>query len=182
MGIYSVAVADFLAGKTPCTTGALCRPDITAHPLQTTIKYGFGANVEQPLTDWLGLFARWGWNEGQHESYAYTEVDETEQVGAGAQGTRWKRKLDRAGLAFISNGISREHQEYLALGGLGFLLGDGKLNYGRETIEEAYYTLHVWRGIFTSFDAQSTSTIPDTTATAGHCLRQPFGFTWSFEE
>jgi high affinity Mn2+ porin len=147
MGVYSVAVANFIAGDT-------LKPDITAHPLQTTTKYGFGANLEQPLTDWLGLFARWGWNEGQHESYAYTEVDETEQVGAGAQGAKWKRKLDRAGLAFISNGISRDHQQYLALGGVGFLLGDGKLNYGRENILEAYYTLHVWRGIFTSLDAQ----------------------------
>jgi len=147
MGIYNVAVADFLAGKTP-------KPEITAHPLQTTTKYGFGVNIEQPLTDWLGLFSRWGWNEGQHESYAYTEVDETVQVGAGAQGTPWKRKLDRAGLAFISNGISRDHQQYLALGGVGFLLGDGALNYGRETIEETYYTAHVWRGIFASFDLQ----------------------------
>src|SRR5580704_2367970 len=147
MGVYSVAIDKVLAGRTPT-------PDITAHPLQTTTKYGFGVNVEQPLTDWLGIFARWGWNEGQHESYAYTEVDETEQVGASAQGSRWKRKLDRAGLAFISNGISREHQEYLALGGVGFLLGDGRLNYGRENIVETYYTLHVWRGIFTALDAQ----------------------------
>jgi high affinity Mn2+ porin len=154
MGVYSVAVADFRSGKTPCAPGTVCRPDITAHPLQTTTKYGFGANVEQPLTDWLGVFARWGWNEGQHESYAYTEVDETEQAGAGALGARWRRKLDRAGLAFISNGISRDHQQYLALGGLGFVLGDGKLSYGRENILEAYYTLHVWRGIFTSLDAQ----------------------------
>ena len=147
MGVYSVAVANFLAGETP-------RPEITAHPLQTTTKYGFGVNIEQPLTDWIGLFARWGWNEGQHESYAYTEVDESVQVGAGAQGTRWKRKLDRAGAAFISNGISRDHQEYLRLGGLGFVLGDGALNYGRENIFESYYTLHVWRGIFASFDVQ----------------------------
>ncbi|HWF12102.1 MAG TPA: carbohydrate porin [Candidatus Acidoferrales bacterium] len=147
MGIYSVAVANFLAGDTP-------RPEITAHPFQTTTKYGFGVNVEQPFTDWLGLFSRWGWNEGQHESYAYTEVDETFQIGARAEGTPWKRKLDRAGLAFISNGISREHQQYLKLGGIGFLLGDGNLNYGRENILEAYYTAHVWRGIFASFDVQ----------------------------
>ncbi len=147
MGNYSVAVANFLAGDTP-------EPEITAHPLQTTTKYGFGTNIEQPLTDWLGLFARWGWNEGQHESYAYTEVDETVQGGAGLQGIKWKRKLDRAGLAFVSNGISRDHQQYLALGGVGFLLGDGRLNYGRENIFEGYYTLHVWRGVFTSFDTQ----------------------------
>jgi len=147
MGVYSVAIANFLAGRTP-------KPDITAHPLETTTKYGFGVNLEQPLNDWFGLFARWAWNEGKHESYAYTEVDETEQAGAAAQGAKWKRKLDRAGLAFVSNGISRDHREYLALGGLGFLLGDGKLNYGRENIVESYYTLHVWRGIFTSLDAQ----------------------------
>ena len=154
MGTYSVAVANFLAGETPCAAGTVCRPEITAHPLQTTTKYGFGVNVEQPLTDWLGVFARWGWNEGQHESYAYTEVDETVQAGAGAQGSKWRRKLDRAGLALISNGISRDHQQYLALGGIGFILGDGGLNYGRENILETYYTLHVWRGIFTSLDLQ----------------------------
>jgi high affinity Mn2+ porin len=154
MGTYKVAIANFLAGETSCAPGHACRPEITAHPLQTTTKYGFGVNIEQPLKDWLGLFARWGWNEGEHESYAYTEVDETEQIGVGAQGTRWRRKLDRAGLAFISNGISRDHQQYLQLGGLGFLLGDGNLRYGREDIVESYYTMHVWRGIFTSIDVQ----------------------------
>jgi high affinity Mn2+ porin len=154
MGVYSVAIADFLAGRTPCAPGAICRPEITDHPLQTTTKYGFGVNVEQPLTDWLGAFARWGWNEGQHESYAYTEVDQTVLAGVGAQGSKWRRKLDRAGLAFISNGISRDHQQYLALGGLGFLLGDGKLNYGRENIVEGFYTLHLWRGVFSGLDLQ----------------------------
>jgi carbohydrate-selective porin OprB len=147
MGLYRVAIANFLGGETP-------KPEITAHPLQTTTKYGFGVNLEQPLTDWLGIFARWGWNEGQHESYAYTEVDQTVQAGAAVLGARWKRKLDRGGVAFISNGISRVHQQYLALGGVGFILGDGSLNYGRENIVEAYYTLHVWRGVFASLDAQ----------------------------
>lgn len=147
MGIYSVAIANFLAGKTPT-------PDITAHPRRTTTKYGFGVNLEQPVNDWLGVFARWGWGEGKHESYAYTEVDQTWLFGFAAQGRQWKRKLDRAGFAFVTNGISRDHQEYLRLGGLGFLLGDGNLNYGRENILEGYYTLHTWRGIYTSFDLQ----------------------------
>ncbi|HEY6266376.1 MAG TPA: carbohydrate porin [Candidatus Acidoferrum sp.] len=147
MGLYSEAVAQFRAGVTPT-------PDITAHPLQTTIKYGFGGNFEQPLNNWIGLFGRWGWNEGRHESFAYTEVDQTDQIGVAANGGRWHRKFDRAGLVFVSNGISRDHQEYLALGGLGFLLGDGKLNYGRENIVETYYTLHLWRGLYPSFGIQ----------------------------
>jgi high affinity Mn2+ porin len=141
MGIYSVAVGNYKAGITPT-------PDITAHPLQTTVKYGFGVNIEQPLNEWMGLFARWGWNEGQHESFAYTETDQTWQFGVGGNGSPWKRRYDRVGLVFVSNGISHEHQRYLANGGNGFILGDGRLTYGREDILESFYTVHVCRGIF----------------------------------
>ncbi len=147
MGSYREAVVNFLDGLTP-------KPEIAAHPLTTSIKYGFGFNFEQPLNNWLGFFGRWGWNEGKHESFVYTEVDQTVEFGLGAGGKRWNRKFDRVGLAFVSNGISRNHQQYLALGGDGFLLGDGRLNYGRESIAETYYTLHLWSGIFTSFDFQ----------------------------
>jgi len=148
MGDYADAVKSWLAN--PVTPA----PDITAHPLQTTIKYGFGLNFEQPFADWLGVFGRWGWNEGQHESYAYTEVDQTWQIGVGGNGGRWGRRNDHLGVVFVSNGISRDHAKYLAYGGDGFLLGDGKLNYGRENILESYYTLHVWRGIFPSVGLQ----------------------------
>jgi high affinity Mn2+ porin len=147
MGVYREAIANYLEGKTP-------RPEITAHPLQTTIKYGFGVNLEQQLTRNARAFSRFGWNEGQHESYAYTEVDQTLQVGADLYGARWKRKLDKVGLVVVTNAIKRDHQEYLRLGGVGFLLGDGGLNYGRENIIESYYNGHVWRGIFAAFDLQ----------------------------
>lgn len=147
MGSYREAIDNF-------RTGITTKPDITAHPMQTTSKYGFGGNFEQPLNDWMGVFGRWGWNEGRHESFAYTEVDQTAQIGVGGNGKPWHRKFDRAGFVFVSNGISRDHQEYLALGGSGFLLGDGRLNYGRENILETYYTLHVWRGIYPSFGLQ----------------------------
>jgi high affinity Mn2+ porin len=147
MGIYREAIDSFLVGRTTI-------PEITAHPLRTSVKYGFAANFEQPLNDWFGVFGRWGWNEGRHESYAYTEVDSTVELGAAGSGQRWHRKFDRAGVVFVSNGISRDHQQYLALGGYGFLLGDGRLNYGRETIEEAYYALHLWRGFYPSAGVQ----------------------------
>jgi high affinity Mn2+ porin len=149
MGVYRDAVANYLAGRTPI-------PDITAHPLQTTVKYGFGANFEQPITDSLGIFGRWGWNEGQHESYAYTEVDQTWQIGIAGNGGRWHRHYDRLGLVFVTNGISRDHQEYLAHGGYGFLLGDGRLNYAREDILEGFYTIHAWRGFFPAVGLQYT--------------------------
>ena len=129
-------------------------PDITAHPLGTTVKYGVGLNFEQELTQDLRAFGRFGWNEGQHESYAYTEVDQTFEVGGDLAGNRWNRPNDKLGLVGVSNAIKRDHQTYLALGGLGFLLGDGRLNYARENILETYYTAHNWRGLFTALDAQ----------------------------
>jgi len=150
MGSYREAVQNFEAGLT-------ARPDITAHSFRTSIKYGLGANFEQPVNDWFGIFGRWGWNEGRQESYAYTEVDSTAEIGVGASGRRWRRKFDRIGAVVVSNGISRDHQKYLALGGFGFLLGDGRLTYGRETIEEAYYTMHLWRGAYPSIGVEHIS-------------------------
>ena len=123
-------------------------PDITNHPWHITRKYGFGINVEQNLARYLTAFARFGWDDGRTESFAYTEVDQTFAEGVGANGAWWHRKQDRAGIAFVSNAIKKDHQNYLAAGGLGFLLGDGKLNDGRESILESYYTVHAWRGIY----------------------------------
>src|SRR5438270_8009958 len=129
-------------------------PDITAHPWHITRKYGFGLNLEQNLTRYLTAFARFGWNDGKTESFAYTEVEQTFDQGIAANGSWWHRTQDRAGIAFVSNAIKKDHQNYLAAGGLGFLLGDGHLRYGRENIVESYYTVHVWRGIYLAPGAQ----------------------------
>jgi high affinity Mn2+ porin len=141
MGIYRDAVAQFKEGLVPA-------PDITNHPWHITRKYGFGVNLEQNLTRNVTAFARWGWDNGKTESFAYTEIDSTFDEGIGVNGAQWHRRQDRAGIAFVSNGIKKDHQIYLADSGNGFLLGDGKLNYGRENIVESYYTAHVWRGIY----------------------------------
>jgi high affinity Mn2+ porin len=123
-------------------------PDITRHPWHITRKYGFGVNLEQNLTRNFTAFARGGWDNGKTESFAYTEIDLTLAGGVRVNGAKWHRKQDRAGIAFVSNGIKKDHQNYLAAGGLGFLLGDGKLSYDRENILEAFYTARVWRGIY----------------------------------
>ena len=141
MGVYREAIAQFAAGLVP-------RPDITNHPWHITRKYGLGINLEQNVARNLTAFARFGWDNGKTESFAYTEVDQTFAGGLGANGALWHRRYDRAGVAVVTNDISKDHQIYLADGGLGFLLGDGALRYGRENIVEAYYTAHVWRGIY----------------------------------
>ncbi len=141
MGIYRKAVTEFEEDLVP-------RPEITDHPWHITRKYGFGVNLEQNIAPHLAVFARYGWNNGKTESFAYTEDDLTVATGLGAAGALWHRRNDRAGVAFVTNGIAKDHQNYLRLGGLGFLLGDGGLNYGRENIIETYYTAHIWRGIY----------------------------------
>lgn len=139
MGNYREAVDAFLSGVDPT-------PEITKHEHYGAMKYGVGYNAEQEVTAHLRVGARFGWNEGQHESFAYTEVDQTALVGADYNGEQWGRRNDKIGVAFVSNAIKRDHQNYLKFGGLGFLLGDGRLNYGRENTVEAYYNVHVFRG------------------------------------
>jgi len=147
MGVYREAVRAYLAGVDST-------PSIVAHEHFGSLKYGFGYNTQQEITDNLRAFARFGWNEGQYESYAYTEVDQTVLVGGDYFLRRFHRPEDKIGAAFVSNAIKRDHQNYLAVGGLGFILGDGRLNYGRENIAECYYNWHAWRGLFYSLDVQ----------------------------
>jgi len=147
MGSYTEAIDAFRAGRDPV-------PDIEAHREPGRVKPGLGGNVEYDASRNTRLFARGGWNGGDSESFAYTEVNNTISLGADVNGRRWRRAEDRAGAAVVSNGLSEPHREYLRLGGHGFLLGDGTLTYGREDIVEAYYTAHVWRGVFASGDGQ----------------------------
>ena len=141
MGIYREAVDAFVTGQD-------ATPDITKHEHFDTPKYGFGYNFEQGVTDHLRLAGRFGWSDGKEESFAYTEVEQNVLVGGDYDGASWGSKNDKAGIAFTSNAIKRDHQNYLADGGLGFILGDGHLRYGRENTVESYYNLHTWRGLY----------------------------------
>ena len=141
------AIAEFVDGET-------ATPEIIATRQQGRHRYGFGLNFEQAVTAQVGVFGRLGWSDGHNEAFCYTEDDRTVQIGSVAMGRAWRRDSDRAGAAFVANGIVAAHQQYLALGGLGFLLGDGALTYGREKIVEAFYTAHLWRGFFISYDFQ----------------------------
>jgi len=141
MGLYRDAVQAYQAGTTPT-------PEITSVEKFGALKYGFGVNVEQSITKDFELGGRFGWNEGQHESFAYTEVDQTFVIGGRYLGNSWHRPADNVAVAFNTNAIKKDHQNYLKLGGLGFLLGDGRLNYAREDIVEAYYNVHAWKGLY----------------------------------
>lgn len=117
-------------------------------------KFGIGYSFDQELTNDIGIFSRAGWNDGKYASWAFTEIDKSFSIGLSIRGNQWKRPNDLLGIASVINGISKEHRDFLHAGGYGFIIGDGNLNYGQESIIEAYYNLQFSRFIWISFDYQ----------------------------
>ena len=138
MGRYDVVTDTAIARGTT--------PDVVADDAPGRTKRGLGLNAELPLANDgnTGLFARLGWNDGRTEDFVFTEVDSHMSAGVQIAGDAWARGNDRLGVAAVSDGLSGPHRRYLAAGGTGFLLGDGALRYGRESLAEAYYNAALW--------------------------------------
>ncbi|HZX72958.1 MAG TPA: carbohydrate porin [Cyclobacteriaceae bacterium] len=123
-------------------------PDITATRKYGRNKYGFGVNLEQELSDNVGLFARASWNDGNNETWAFTEIDRSVSMGLSINGSAWKRKNDVLGIGTVINGLSEPHKNYLKSGGYGFIIGDGQLNYGSEWVTELFYNANILSDAF----------------------------------
>jgi high affinity Mn2+ porin len=147
LGIYKEANDAYLNGSDDS-------PDITAHRHRGAVKPGFGINLEQDLPKNFRAYFRAGWNYGHYESFSLTEMNDEVSFGADLTGDAWHRPLDRIGSAFVNSGLAHQHREYLALGGLGFELGDGGLSYGRESASETYYTAHIVSGLYLAAQIQ----------------------------
>jgi high affinity Mn2+ porin len=118
------------------------------------IKYGYVINLEQAVTDDIGLFGRWSWNDGKTEIMAFTDIDASLSIGTSIKGTKWGRPDDVIGLGGAINALSRDHRDFLAAGGLGPLIGDGALNYRRERILETYYAFALNKQLTLTADYQ----------------------------
>ena len=119
-------------------------PLLDINALMTSIrtanyKYGFYVNMEQQLMKDVGLFARASWNDGQNEILSFTDIDRSLSGGLSIKGSSWGRPSDTIGIGGAINGLSAGHRDFLAAGGLGLLIGDGRLNYRPEQILETYY-------------------------------------------
>ena len=108
-------------------------------------KYGFGISADQYLTKDFGVFAKTSYNDGHTQTWFFTEIDRSISCGGVLKGTSWKRADDELALAFIGNGLSNPHRDYLAAGGYGFIIGDGRLNYAPEMIAELYYKVNAYQ-------------------------------------
>ncbi len=116
-------------------------PADVANVRRYTSRPGVSLNIEQQVTDMMGVFLRAGWADGNIEPWDFTDVDRTLSGGVAISGKKWGRPEDTLGIAGIINGISGIHQAYFNAGGLGILIGDGQLPHpGYEEILEAYYS------------------------------------------
>jgi len=117
-------------------------------------KYGFYANAEQQIAKDIGLFARASWNDGQNETLSFTDIDRSLSGGVSIKGSYWGRSSDTIGLGGAINGLSSGHRDLLVAGGLGLLIGDGRLNYQPERILETYYALAIDKNFTVTADYQ----------------------------
>lgn len=137
MGDYNLALA-----QNPVA------PSLYATQAYGRHKYGFGISADQYLTNDFGVFAKVSHNDGHTETWYFTEIDRSISFGGVLKGTKWKRKYDELGLALVDNGLTKPHRDFLAAGGYGFIIGDGKLNYSSELIAELYYKINAYQQKF----------------------------------
>lgn len=142
MGNYDVALKN-----------ASVSPDIISTRLYGRNKKGIYGIVDNHFGNILH-FIRASYNDGKNETWAFTEIDRSVATGFSFKGNLWKRDNDMFGIAMVVNGLSPDHINYLKAGGYGFLIGDGKLNYGTENIIESYYSFNVLANLFISPDYQ----------------------------
>jgi high affinity Mn2+ porin len=117
-------------------------------------KYGFYINGEQQILADVGIFARASWNDGQNEILSFTDIDRSVSAGVSIKGSHWGRANDTIGIGGAVNGLSSAHRDFLAAGGLGLLIGDGRLNYGTEKILETYYAYNIDKNFTFTADYQ----------------------------
>jgi high affinity Mn2+ porin len=118
-------------------------------------KGGVAANGEQQLSADTAVFFRAGFQDGRYESFGFTDADQTLAVGVSLTGARWKRANDKIGLAVVLDQASKDRLDFLAHGGMGLVIGDGRLVHsGVEQIAEAYYSVAIKGALVLSLDAQ----------------------------
>ena len=128
--------------------------DVIVGIRRDNLKYGFYVNAEQQIMKDIGLFARASWNDGHSEILSFTDIDRSVSGGFSIKGSYLGREADTIGLGGAINGLSAAHRNFLAAGGLGLLIGDGRINYRTEKILEAYYAYSVDKSTTLTFDYQ----------------------------
>lgn len=117
-------------------------------------KMGIGINLEQQLSDDIGLFFRGMYSDGKTEVYSYTSADSSISLGGLMKGERWGRNKDTFGIGYAQSWISKQHAAYLNAGGVDGFIGDGKLNHKPEQVVDVFYSFNVFDTAWITLDYQ----------------------------
>jgi high affinity Mn2+ porin len=128
--------------------------DATAATRRNRRKSGLYFNLEQAVTSQFGVFARASLNDGRNESLSFADIDRSVSGGVSLKGSAWGRPDDTVGIGAAINKLSRSHRDFFVNGGLGLVIGDGRLSYGAERAAEAYYALNLARAVTVSANYQ----------------------------
>jgi high affinity Mn2+ porin len=144
MGSYKAAVVNYPTGM----------PDM-ANTRRYRYTYGIELNVEQEITKDLGGFLRLAMRDPNYEVYQFSDVSRSFEIGLSLKGAGWNRPNDTVGLAEMLDGLGHAQKRFFNDGGLGILIGDGKLpHYGPENVIETYYNCEPFKGINITLDYQ----------------------------
>ncbi len=147
MATYQDAVSQYQA------TPGMQAPNILMARNGYQNKHGYGVNAEQAISEDLGLFARWSWNDGRTETQTL-DVSSSISGGFVVKGTPWRRPQDTIGVGFASNKIAPQEVNYLQLGGMTMFIGDSALSYKPEQVMEVYYSAELAKAFFVTLDFQ----------------------------
>ena len=119
-----------------------------------TNKYGGGVDINYRLTNLSGFFIRYSINDGLHEDFGYTQCDGSLNTGFLLKMTRINRPMDKIGISASVNTISPLHRNFLRDGGVGFMIGDGKLTYLPENVFELFYAINFKNHVYITANYQ----------------------------
>jgi high affinity Mn2+ porin len=117
-------------------------------------KGSWGISFDQQITHDFGVFARLSWQDHRVQSWMFTEHDTALSFGASLRGESWGRAADHIGLGTNIGFASAGRRNYLEAGGIGFIVGDGRLNYRPEWVSEVYYDARVAAGVNAALNYQ----------------------------
>lgn len=131
------------------------RPPDLAGSRRFRTRSGFAANIEQEFVPGIGLFIRAGMSAGDVETYDFTDIDRTLALGLCIEGRMFGLGADTTGAGAAINAISAARQRLLAAGGMGLLVGDGRLPHpASEKLLEVYYRHAFSSALQVSVDVQ----------------------------
>jgi high affinity Mn2+ porin len=169
MGRFDDAIAAFKANPAqnasscpdfsyydPPSSGPPNAPDL-CWVRKPNIKVGVGLNVEQHITDDIGVFFRGMISDGQTEVYAFTSTDRSVAFGVLGKGSLWHRPADVTGIGVGLGWISQSHADYLRLGGVDGFIGDGTITPATESVLDIFYSVNFLSSAWLSVDYQHIS-------------------------